>query len=90
MNPNNINRKPKPEVNYPCQWQYKLIGPESGPLRQAVSEIIKESPHSLTPSRTSRTGKYVSYNLEVFVASEEIRDYYFNELRSHYAVKIII
>ncbi|MGM0681597.1 MAG: HP0495 family protein [Thermodesulfobacteriota bacterium] len=80
----------KTGINYPCQWQYKLIGRESESLKDAVKKIVKGAPHSLTPSRTSRNGKYVSYNLELFVATEEIRDYYFNELRSHSAIKIIL
>lgn len=84
------NRQQQPEIAYPCHWQYKLIGEKSDTLKQAVRDIIKESPHSLTPSQSSRTGKYVSYNLEVFVSSEEVRDYYFRELRSHAAIKIVL
>lgn len=87
---NSSNTDQKPEINYPCQWQYKLIGPQSEGLKQAVSEIINEYPHSLTPSKSSSSGKYVSYNLEVFVASQEVRDYYFKKLRSHSAIKIVL
>ncbi len=83
-------KKTKPEISYPCEWHYTLIGREKTLIQEAVTEIINESPHSLSFSKTSRTGKYISFNLEVFVGSEEIRDYYFRKLQSHSAIRMVL
>ena len=48
--------------------------------KQAVG-ILKETPISLNPSKTSSGGKFVSLTLEVLVYSDEERLYIYEELR---------
>ncbi|MBC8316543.1 MAG: DUF493 domain-containing protein [Desulfobulbaceae bacterium] len=79
----------KPEIIYPCRWHYKVIGIEEKMLIKAILAIVCESEHQLSPSKTSKSGKYHSYNLEIFVESEEARNFFFNELRSHSAVTMV-
>jgi putative lipoic acid-binding regulatory protein len=79
----------KPEVSYPCRWQYKIIGLQEEDVIQAIREIVSESNHQLSPSKKSRSGKYHSFNLEIFVESEESRNFFFNELRAHTAVTMV-
>jgi uncharacterized protein len=80
----------KVAVSYPCQWLYKIIGTEKDALVMAVSEIFAGADHSFTFSRSSRTGKYVSFNLEVTVHSVEARNFFFAALREHSAVKMVL
>ncbi len=49
-----------------------------------------ETEHTLDLSNTSRTGRYVSFNLEVTVASEEARNFYFAALRHHASITMVL
>jgi putative lipoic acid-binding regulatory protein len=80
----------KVAVSYPCQWLYKIIGTEQEAMVTAVSGIFAGTDHSLTFSNSSRTGKYVSFNVEVTVHSEEARNFFFAALREHSSVKMVL
>ena len=80
----------KLEIEYPCRWLYKIIGTEKDALISAVNEIFAGSEHSLTFSNSSRAGKYISFNLEVTVHSEEARNYFFTVLRQHSSIKMVL
>ena len=80
----------KPAIMYPCAWQYKLIGMNKDAIQQAIAEIIADHQHTITPSNTSSSGKYISFNLELEVHSEEHRDAFFCKLRDHTDIKFVI
>jgi len=80
----------KLEIEYPCRWLYKIIGTEKDALISAVNEIFADSEHTLTFSNSSSTGKYISFNLEVTVHSEEARNYFFTALRQHSSIKMVL
>lgn len=80
----------KPVIEYPCRWLYKIIGSEAREIEVAVQQIMGETEHTLDLSHTSRTGKYVSFNLEVTVASEEARNFYFAALRHHASITMVL
>lgn len=80
----------KLQIEYPCRWLYKIIGTEKDALIAAVSEIFAGSEHTLTFSHASRTGKYISLNLEVAVHSEEARNFFFTALRQHSSIKMVL
>lgn len=80
----------KPQVSYPCRWPFKVIGLEEEELVKAVQGIVADSDHTLTHSQKSRSGKYLSYNLEILVVSEESRNFFYKELQSHPAVTMVI
>lgn len=77
-------------VDYPCRWLYKLICTDEKALLSAIKEILADSEHRVLPSKKSRTGKYVSFNLEVMVHSEESRNFFFHALREHPAIKMVL
>jgi putative lipoic acid-binding regulatory protein len=80
----------KLEIEYPCIWLYKIIGSEKNAMIMAINEIFAGSDHSLTFSNKSRTGKYISLNLEVTVHSEEARNFFFTALREHSSIKMVL
>ena len=80
----------KPQISYPCHWQYKVIGTQKSAVKQAIQQVVSESEYSIHPSKTSRSGKYYSFNLEIYVTSEEARNFFFNELRAHSAITMVI
>ncbi len=80
----------KLEITYPCCWLYKLIAMNDDALKSAVKEIITDSDYSLLQSKSSRTGKYLSYNLEIEVHSEEVRNFFFSSLKQHPSIKMVL
>lgn len=78
------------QVEYPCRWLYKIISIEGNDLAAAVEQIIEDSDYLLTHSNTSRKGKYVSYNLEITVHTEEARNFFFTALKEHPAIKMVL
>ena len=86
-----LNRRGrKPEMDYPCQWGYKVIGTEDAGLRSAITEIVQDIPHSVTPSNRSISGKYICLNVEILVLNEDQRLTIYEGLRRHPAVKIVL
>ena len=77
-------------MEYPCLWGYKVIGADYESLRLAIAEVLQERPHSVTPSHSSRTGKYICLNVELTVLNEEIRLEIYEALRRHPAVKVVL
>ncbi len=80
----------KPQINYPCDWGYKVIGLDEGAVRGAVQDCLPDDGFSLVVSRASAGGKYVSLNLTLTVNNEEHRDTIFAALTGHPDVKMVI
>ena len=83
-----LNHK-KPVIEYPCQWEYKLIGESQERISEAVFEACHDS-YSLTLSNQSAQGKYKSMRLLIVVRDEEQRNELFIKLKQHPAIKIVI
>lgn len=80
----------KPEISYPCLWQYKIIGTDRESIIDIVSDLLQNTDHLLANSHTSSGGRYVSMNLEVVVQSEEQRLSLYNQLVKNSAIKIVL
>jgi len=88
VNINDLDQKL--ELEYPCNWCYKVVGEEREKLENAIREVIQEREHKLAHSNTSRTGKYISLNLELLVHNEDDRQFIFDALKAHQHVKIVL
>ncbi len=80
----------KIELEYPCSWCYKLIASEKEALEQAIRDVIDEREHTLAPSNTSKTGKYVSMNLDLLVHNEDDRTFIYEALKKHQDIKMVL
>jgi putative lipoic acid-binding regulatory protein len=80
----------KPEISYPCHWEYKIIGYDSNDMRRAVHSIIPRQTLTIRESRTSSSGKYVSLNVETMVSSEEERTGFCERLQTHEAIRLVL
>lgn len=86
-----MNGEPrKPVIEYPCQWVYKVIGPDEAALREAVTQVVQDLPHTVALSNTSATGRYCCLNVELTVADEEVRTSLYELLKNHPAVRIVL
>lgn len=84
------DRKDKVELVYPCSWTYKLIGHEKEAIQKAIHEVILEREHSLNHSNSSKTGKYVSMNLDLVVTNEDERTFIYEALKAHQNIKMVL
>ena len=80
----------KPEIIYPTNWEYKIIGSNVNEMIKAVEEIVNDLKYDITPSNISQKAKYFSLNVTVVVPSEIIRDEIFKSLTEHPAIKFVI
>jgi len=71
---------PKLELEYPCSWKYKVV----------IHSVILERAHTLKHSNTSRTGKYVSLNLDLIVQNEDERTFIYEALKAHQDIKMVL
>lgn len=80
----------KLELEYPCNWCYKVVGFERAGIEIAALEILGERSYNLNPSNTSKNGKYISMNLEILVHNEEERTYFYETLKGHQHIKMVL
>lgn len=88
----------KPEITYPCRWEYKVIGRDDQAVKDAVAACVQglaqdqASPrdYGLGFSRASGKGNYLSFKLELEVRSQTERDALFQDLSAHPAVFMVI
>jgi putative lipoic acid-binding regulatory protein len=80
----------KLELEYPCDWRYKIVGEEREALEKAVHDVILEREYKLTHSNKSRTGKYVSMNLDLLVHNEDERQFIYEALKAHQNIKMVL
>lgn len=79
----------KPKIDYPCSWQYKIIGESNGEIRKIVQATVTEE-YILRKSNVSSSGRYVSMNLELTVQSEERRLELYRVLAAAGEIKVVI
>lgn len=80
----------RPEIDYPCPWQFKIIGRNEHQMRTAIAEIVGENAHTITLSKRSARGTYCSLDLEMVVQSEPHRIHTYAALVHHESINIVL
>lgn len=81
----------KLELDYPCAWRYKIVGVDADTIETAILEVIVTGrEYTLSASNVSRSGKYVSLNLDLLVHNEEERQFIYESLKAHGHVKMVL
>jgi len=80
----------KLELEYPCNWCYKVIGNDKESVTNAVKDVLDEREHKLTHSNNSKSGKYVSMNLDMLVHNEDDRKELYQILNDHEHIKMVV
>lgn len=87
---NTSSCKGKPEIYYPCIWQYKVIGQDQDMIKEAIKEICAPVPVAITYSHSSSNGKYHSFNAELEIQDEKARIAIYHALQNHSAIKVVL
>ena len=77
-------------LNYPCNWEYKLITDTKDDLKNSLKELLGNRNYKLIFSKKSKNGKYNSYLLSLIVHSDEDRKNIYESLKKDKNIKIII
>jgi putative lipoic acid-binding regulatory protein len=80
----------KSVVEYPSKWSFRVIGSDESLMRKAVESILGDSAHSLMVSNASKTGKYISLNLETVVRDEGHRNQIYEDLKAAPPIKMVL
>ncbi|MDM5272437.1 DUF493 domain-containing protein [Sulfurovum sp. zt1-1] len=84
------NTKEKPQIEYPTQWGFKIIGRDKEALLACIKEVMGEKEHLCSLGNTSKTGKFTTYNASCIVDSQEERDRIFKYFQEHKDVQMVI
>ena len=82
--------KAKPNIEYPCEWGFKLIGRDKKKLQECVSNIMRDKNYKCRDGNISKNGKFVSFNTSCIVSSKEERDRIFKAFQEHNDIKMVI
>lgn len=77
------------EIEFPCEWEYKVIGECEIKVREAIFEVI-DSEHTLTQSKVSKKGKYKSFALKLTIESHSQMRTIFEQLKMHRDIKFVL
>lgn len=80
----------KPEIDYPCNWVYKVIGENSDILREVIVTACAPAKVEIAHSHSSSGGKYHSFNATLVVENEKMRLDIYDLLKNHPDVKIVL
>ncbi len=80
----------KNEIEYPCDWKFKIIGQDEELIRKAATGLLGSRSYTINNSKASSGGKYISLNLVVNVKDEVDRNEIFNSLQKNSAIKHIL
>jgi putative lipoic acid-binding regulatory protein len=88
-----MDKKPnldQAKINYPCDWEYRIIGIDETLLKAAAAEIFGNRKYDLSFANLSKAGKYISLSIKTFVESEEVRNTIYAALAKHTAIKTVL
>ncbi len=80
----------RPEISYPTEWGYKIIGRDKEKLEACIKEVMGDKAHTAKAGNASKTGKFHSYNASCTVESEEERNKIFKQFEDHSDVDMVI
>ena len=78
------------KLDYPCNWQYKIITSKNDDAKKIAKDVLKERTHTIKKSQNSSKGKYSSHSLDVLVHSGDDRKALFEELKKHDKIKFVL
>ena len=82
--------KEKLVLEYPCNWEYKLVVLEHIDIKITVKEVISNREHKVNESKVSSKGKYKSYSLELLVHNDDDRKEIYKMLGDHSNIKMVL
>ena len=80
----------KPIIDYPCMWEYTVIGENPTLIKDAILSACDNKIPQITYSHTSSSGKYHSFNATLLVQDEQNRLLIFDNLKLNPAIRMVL
>ena len=83
----------KPEIQYPCRWQYRLIGEDREAILAAISAAVGINGMDLctiVEGSVSTGGRYRTITLELDIKDEEERLRLYHFFSDHAAIRVVL
>lgn len=78
----------RPDIEYPCLWEYRVIGSDREEMIQAIRQIVGNRSHKLVDG--NRKGRWLSLSLELRVHDETERNDLYVSLKEIEGVKMVL
>ena len=82
--------KEKLELNYPCDWEYKVVGHDQEMIECALKSLFDDRDYKIELSNVSSKGKFKSFCLNLLVHSEDDRVEIYKQLKDHCDIKYVL
>ena len=79
-----------PEIDYPTDWIYQVIGEDEAAMRAAIALIAGIAEHRIETGNVSGQGRYRSLRVTVAVTDESHRVGIFRELGGHDSIRVVL
>ena len=79
----------KLDLDYPCEWEYKVIGKNVEDMYAAIRSTVGEE-CTICPSKKSTAKKYYSLNVTLIVEDETARNSLYIALKKHSAITMVM
>ncbi len=80
----------KLELEYPCNWNYKVIINAHCKIEHIVKNVVGDRLYTIGEPRHSKDKNYISYKVTLLVHSDEDRVGLFEQFKKEDCVKIIL
>jgi len=80
----------KVKLDYPCNWNYKVIINAHCKIDHIVKNVLGERTFKISKSNNSKNKTYMSYKVSLLVHSDEDREEIFHEFKKEDCVKIVL
>ena len=86
--PSDIHKDP--EITYPCNWDFTIIGSDENEMREAIIEVVGYEVEHVSRGNTSSGGRYVSLRFSILVLSEITRNKLYTYLANHSSIRMVL
>ena len=80
----------KVELEYPCNWNYKVIINAHCNINHIAKNVLGERTYKISKSNNSKNKTYESYKVSLLVHSDDDRVTLFHEFKKEDCVKIVL
>ena len=80
----------KPAIDYPCRWQFRLIGEERAAMVEAITSLTGIAATEVAQTNVSSGGRYISLMIELSVRDDEERLGLYRLLAGHPAIRMVL
>lgn len=80
----------KPEIQYPCLWQFRLIGEDRDAILEAIGAAVNGRRCRITDGNVSSGGRYRTLHLELTVQDEAERLQLQEAFSRHPAIRVVL